>query len=70
MDVPHMPKAAPRWILTVLMFALAVFQPAHAQLSSLKKISDASKPKEQPAPEKTDDVRKRTVRHSVQRRNL
>ncbi len=59
MNVPHLSNAAPRWILPVLMFALSAFQPAHAQLSSLKKIAEGPKPKEQSAPEKTEDVRKR-----------
>jgi potassium efflux system protein len=59
MNAPLMPNAAPRWILPVLMFALAAFQPAHAQLSSLKKITEGPSPKEQAAPEKTEDVRKR-----------
>ncbi len=59
MNATPMPIAAPRWFLPVLMFTLAAFQPAHAQLSSLKKIAEGPKPKEQTAPEKTEDVRKR-----------
>lgn len=48
-----------RWFLPVLLAALAVFQPAHAQLPSIKNAVEAPKPKEQAVPEKPEDVRKR-----------
>lgn len=47
----------PRWILPVVL--LMAFQPAYAQVPSLKKAVEIPKPKEQAAPEKAEDARKR-----------
>jgi potassium-dependent mechanosensitive channel len=59
MEIPPMRIAALRYLVPLLIFVLAVFHPAHAQLSSLKKVMDGSQPKEQAMPEKPEDVRKR-----------
>jgi small-conductance mechanosensitive channel len=54
-----MPNASFRWVPPVLMLVLTAFQLAQAQLSSLKQAVEGPKPKEEAAPEKSNDVRKR-----------
>ncbi|RPJ33522.1 MAG: hypothetical protein EHM17_10050, partial [Verrucomicrobiaceae bacterium] len=59
-----------RRILPVLLCALTVFQPAHAQIPSLQKTLEGSKPAKEAAPETPEEIRKRLERWQNEAREM